>query len=195
MSDQKDCCSICLEPLHHEDPTPTGFVAAGRRVPTYWVWPCLHRVHTECITRSQASLRSIEASCFVCRWPAGSDARLHFERLYGAELSRVPVTARMSCHGAGECPGNHNDYGRASAVASRRIEVCLEKNGGQFMHVWMTSFMTIAQVLDDWTPEDLKDANPVVVVNGGLARPDMVLSGFPTNGSLLRMMIQQPMGW
>ena len=55
--------------------------------------------------------------------------------------------------------------------------------------------ISIAQVLDDWTPEDLKDANPVVVVNGGLARPDMVLSGFPTNGSLLRMMIQQPMGW
>ena len=127
MSDQKDCCSICLEPLHHEDPTPTCFVAAGCRVPTYWVWPCLHRVHTECITRSQASLRSIEASCFVCRWPAGSDARLHFERLYAAELSRVPVTARMSCHGAGECPGNQNDYGRASSI----IEVCLASNTKQ----------------------------------------------------------------
>jgi hypothetical protein len=109
-------------------------------------------------------------------------------------MSRVPAAALMSCS-SGECPGNHNDYYRASAMPSSIIVVCLEENGGQSRHVWMSLSNTIAQVLDDWTPEDLKDANPVVVVNGGLATPDMVLSGFPTNGGLLRMTIQRPMGW
>jgi hypothetical protein len=78
---------------------------------------------------------------------------------------------------------------------SNIMEVRLEKNGGQSKHVWMTLSMTIAQVLNDWTPEHLKDANPVVVVNGALAQPDMVLSGFPRNGGLLRMTIQRPMEW
>ena len=114
-----------------------------------------------------------------------------FIRLHGAEMSRVPAAAPMSCS-AGECPGNHNDYDCASAMASRAIEVRLEINGRQSRHVWMSTSTTIAQALNEWTPED---TNLVVFVNGGVAQPDMVLSGFPTNGGFLRMTIQQPMEW
>ena len=75
------------------------------------------------------------------------------------------------------------------------IEVRLEINGRPSEHVWMSLSMTIAEVLKYWTPEDLKGANPVVVVNGALAQPDMALSGFPRNGGLWRMSIQRPTEW
>lgn len=86
-----------------------------------------------------------------------------------------------------------------SALPSSTILVTLEENDGQSMQsmqVWMSKSMTMAQVLKDWTPEDLKDANNlVVVVNGGDTTRDMVLGSIPTNGGSYHMTIRPAVPW
>ena len=42
---------------------------------------------------------------------------------------------------------------------------------------------TIAEVLRDYTPTDLKNANPVIVVDGRVAMLDMFLGDFHTNAT------------
>ena len=92
MSDQRDNCPICLEAFAPCDsfwPFYGGPFAPGRLL----CWPCGHRVHIACILRSQASLGSIEAPCFLCRTPAFPQVRSAFEHFHGAEIALVPADA------------------------------------------------------------------------------------------------------
>ena len=89
MSDQGDSCAICLEAFAPGGPFYGGPFCPGRLLS----WPCGHRVHIACILQSQASLRSLDAPCFLCRTPAFIGVRSFFEQWHGAEIALVPADA------------------------------------------------------------------------------------------------------
>ena len=94
----------------------------------------------------------------------------------------------LSCS-TGECPTLHD-----VALPSNIVPVRLQKTNGEYWELWMSWTKTIAEVLRDYTPTDLKNANPVIVVDGRVAMLDMFLGDFHTNGDLL-LTIQRPMEW
>ena len=67
---------------------------------------------------------------------------------------------------------------------------------GQFERIWMSKSTTIAEVLMDRTPENLKDAKPVIVFDGRVCNHSMILADFvPIVGGPLHITIQRFMGW
>ena len=81
MSDQRDRCAICLD----------TFARLDSHRPLSW--PCGHRVHIACILQSQASLRSVEAPCFVCRTPPFPYIRSFLEQWHGEVIACVEAGA------------------------------------------------------------------------------------------------------
>ena len=94
----------------------------------------------------------------------------------------------LSCS-TGECPTLLD-----VALSPNVVPVRLQKTNGQYRELWMSRTKTIAEVLRDYTPTDLKNANPVIVVDGRVAVLDMFLGDFHTNGDLL-LTIQRPTEW
>ena len=89
MSDQRDRCAICLETFAPLDSQWPLWISH----PHVLSWPCGHRVHVACILQSQASLRSIETPCFVCRTPPFPHVRSYLEKWHGAAFALVPADA------------------------------------------------------------------------------------------------------
>ena len=80
----------------------------------------------------------------------------------------------------------------SSSSSSFLCVVHLEKEDGQQRRLWMSSLKTIAEVLQDFTPEDLKKANPVIVVDGSVCRNNLMLGTIaPTDGRPLHLKIRR----